>query len=148
MKYLTALLVMLAFVWVGDAQADDHKKMWATKNKPILIEGSTSPRMSVVFSHNTHRNIGFYCKTCHHESSSDLPYSSCRDTCHTITGARERDPMSMFMAFHAKDTNRSCYGCHSMLAEKSPSDYPSFKGCRPCHTSENQAAETAAKSVK
>ena len=47
--------------------------------------------------------------------------------------------MSLFMAYHSPDTDRSCYGCHRKLAGK----YPNFKGCRPCHMSP-QAREAAA----
>ena len=145
MRYLTTLLVVLAFVCVGAAQAGEPTKS-TIKNNPIVIEGGTSPRMTVVFSHKTHRDKGFSCKTCHHESSADIPYSSCREECHSTPGARERDSMSMFMAFHAKGTDRSCYGCHTMLAEKAPGAYPSFKGCRPCHSS--KAREEVAASLK
>ena len=143
MRYLATLLVILAFVWVGEAQADKPKGMGAIKNNPILIEGGSSARMSVVFSHRAHMDKGFSCKTCHHESSSNTPYSSCREACHSTPGASERDPMSMYMAFHAKGTNRSCLGCHSMLAARDPAAYPSFKGCRPCHSAEGRAAAEA-----
>jgi len=144
MKYLTALLVMLTFVLAGNAQGGDPGP-GAIKNNPIVIEGGASKRMSVIFSHKSHKSKGFNCLQCHHESSSNSPYSSCRD-CHSEPGAQERDPMSMFMAFHAKDTDRSCYGCHTMLAEKHPNAYPSFKGCRPCHsTSAREAALDALK---
>ena len=141
MRYLATFLVILAFVWVGEARADKPKE--SIKNSPILIEGGSSQRMSVVFSHKSHANKGFSCKTCHHESSEKSPFSSCREACHSTPGASERDPMSMYMAFHAKGTNRSCYGCHSMLAEQNPGAYPSFKGCRPCHSAESRAAAEA-----
>lgn len=139
MRYLATLLVVLTFIWVVDAQARDSKGIGSIKNSPILIEGGESERMSVIFSHSSHRDKGFNCKTCHHESSSNTPYSSCRE-CHSTTGAGERDEMSMFMAFHAKGTDRSCYGCHNKLAEQHPARYASFQGCKPCHSTTARAA--------
>ena len=142
MKYLATLLFVLSLLWVVGAQAGESQGLGAIKNNPIVIEGGTSKRMTVTFVHKSHRNIGVSCKHCHHETSSDVPYSSCREACHSTPGARERDPMSMFMAFHARDTDRSCLGCHSQLAAKDPAKYPQFNGCRPCHmTPEARAAE-------
>ena len=135
MRYLTLFLVALLFAGAAVAQSAEPRK-GSPKNYPILIEGGESSRMSVVFSHKTHKGKGFTCKQCHHESSSSTPYSSCTEDCHATPGARERDPMSMFMAFHSKESDRSCYGCHNMLAEKHPGAYPSFKGCRPCHSTQ------------
>lgn len=145
MKYLTALLLTLAFLWAGDAQAREVSKgiMKIIKN-PMEIKGGESSRMNVMFRHQSHQGKGIACKHCHHESSSDTAYSSCTQECHATPGARERDTMSMFMAFHARETDRSCYGCHTQLAEKDPKKYSSFKGCRPCHMSP-QARETAAR---
>ena len=145
MKYVIPLLAALLLCWAAAAQAapaDQPNGMGAMKNQPIEIEGGTSPRMTVIFAHKSHKDIS--CKNCHHETSGDTPYSSCREACHATPGARERDPMSMFMAFHAKGTSRSCYGCHNELAATDPAKYSSFKGCRPCHMSP-QAREAAAK---
>ena len=143
MKYLTTLLFVMALMWVGDAHARNPKGIFKIIRNPIEIEGGESSRMNVMFRHQSHQGKGIACKHCHHETSSETLYSSCRDECHATPGARERDPMSMFMAFHARETDRSCYGCHSQLAEKEPDKYPNFKGCRPCHMSP-QAREAAA----
>lgn len=148
MKYLTIFLFACAVLWVGDVQADDAVKVGQIKNNPIVIEGGESPRMSVVFSHKTHKGKGFSCQTCHHETSADIPYSSCREECHSTPGARERDSMSMFMAFHARGTDRSCYGCHSRLAAEYPGSYPAFKGCQPCHSAKSREAVDAALKAK
>lgn len=145
MRYLAAVLCALTLLWVGGVQAK-AKGMGEIKNNPIIIVGGDSARMTVVFSHQAHRNKDFNCIHCHHESSSNTPYSACRD-CHATPGASERDPMSMYMAFHAPDTDRSCYGCHTRLAKKEPGLYKAFKGCRPCH-SDFEAAKAAAASVE
>lgn len=148
MKYLATVLFAMTLLWVGGAIANENGGMGAIKNKPIVIEGGESARMTVVFTHKSHRNIGVSCIHCHHDSSSNTPYSSCRE-CHSTPGARERDPLSMFMAFHSRETNRSCYGCHVQLAEQDPQKYPRFKGCQPCHMSpQARAAAAAAKEAK
>lgn len=97
-------------------------------DKPMLLDAGTSQRMYVVFNHSSHKKIA--CRTCHHEGLPGNRYASCtNEECHSLKGASERDPMSVYMAYHAQDTDRSCYGCHKPLAGK----YPGFKGCSPCH---------------
>ena len=131
MKYVTLLLLALSLVCAGAAQARDIKEMSQVIKKPIEIPGGTSPRMSVMFPHTAHKGIN--CMHCHHEVGSDSRYVACTE-CHATPGARERDPMSMFMAFHSKNGDRSCYGCHSQKAQENPAKYGAkFKGCRPCH---------------
>ena len=84
-----------------------------------------------MFPHTAHKGIN--CMHCHHEMSGDNRYVACTE-CHATPGARERDSMSMFMAFHSKNGDRSCYGCHSQKAQENPAKYGAkFKGCRPCH---------------
>ena len=131
MKYVPLLLLALSLVWVGAAQARDVKEMSQVIKKPIEIPGGTSARMSVMFPHTAHK--GIKCMHCHHEMGGDSRYVACTE-CHAAPGARERDPMSMFMAFHSKNGDRSCYGCHSQKAQENPAKYGAkFKGCRPCH---------------
>ena len=131
MKYVTLLLFALAVLCTGAAQARDIKEMAQIIKKPIEIPGGSSARMSVMFPHTAHKGIN--CMHCHHEVGGDSRYVACTE-CHSTPGARERDSMSMFMAFHAKDTDRSCYGCHTKKALENPAKYgEKFKGCRPCH---------------
>lgn len=144
MKYLTLLLLALGLMCTADAQARDMKEMSQIIKNPIKIEGGESERMSVIFPHSAHKGVS--CMHCHHEEGSDGRYVSCRE-CHSTPGARERDPMSMFMAFHAKPGNRSCYGCHLAKREEDPARYETrFRGCRPCHMS--AASREALKSGK
>ncbi len=63
------------------------------------------------------------------------------EDCHSIKGARERDPMSMVMAYHDPGSDRSCYGCHKKEAAR----HPEFRGCRPCHISPMARAAAAEK---
>lgn len=95
---------------------------------PILLDSGKSERMYVIFNHSTHKSVA--CRTCHHTGLPGNRYAPCtNEECHSIQGASSRDPMSVYMAYHAPNTDRSCYGCHKPLAGK----YPDFKGCRPCH---------------
>lgn len=147
MKQLATLLfALLAVFWVHDAQASELKRLGEIIKQPRTIEGGTSSRMNVTFTHQSHMGKGFGCANCHHEKSLGSAYVSCRDeSCHAAPGARERDTMSMFMAFHAGDTTRSCYGCHTRLAEDEPDKYGvKFQNCRPCHISPQAQAEMAA----
>lgn len=147
MKYLATLLFALAFLCAPDAQAGELKRIGTLIKSPMVIAGGTSERMSVTFTHDSHMGKGFGCATCHHEKSLGSAFVSCRDeSCHATPGARERDTMSMFMAFHSTDTDRSCYGCHTKLAYEEPDKYgDKFQNCRPCHISPQAKAAAAAK---
>lgn len=144
MKYLTMLLFVLVLLCAGYVWAEEPFDMTVI-SKPIIIKGGTSQLMNVTFNHKSHRKVGnnIPCQQCHHETSADIPYSSCTESCHTEPGARERDPMSMFMAFHSPDPERSCYGCHTNLAQQNPEKYPQFQNCRPCHVSPEARKELA-----
>ena len=144
MKYAVVLMLALTCWWAGDAQARTIKEMSQIIKNPIKIEGGNSDRMSVMFPHTAHKGIS--CIHCHHENPGDDRYVSCTE-CHATPGARERDPMSMFMAFHSKNSDRSCYGCHSQKKAQDPARYAKFKGCQPCHMSP-AAREAAAKAGK
>lgn len=122
MKILPVIIILLF------AQTAFAAKLH-TIQEPILLDYGASPRLAVVFNHSTHKSVK--CKTCHHIADEQgKRYVKCtREECHSLKGSRERDPMSVFMAYHAKGTDRSCYGCH--LEERTA--YPSFRGCQPCH---------------
>ena len=131
MKTLVITFFALTLLCAGGAQARSVKEMADVIKKPIEIEASGSKRMNVMFPHTAHKGIS--CFHCHHEEGGDGRYVACTE-CHATPGARERDPMSMFMAFHSKNGDRSCYGCHSQKAQENPVKYGAkFKGCRPCH---------------
>ncbi len=132
-EYLMALLVAFACVFAGNpGYGATEADPLARKKAPIVLEGGTSPLLSVVFEHTAHRGIA--CLICHHDSSTDREYSTCRsEDCHITPGARERDPESLFMAFHARGEG-SCYGCHAIRATADPLLYPQFRNCLPCHS--------------
>ena len=142
MRYFVVALFVLSLLCAVQAQAQETRGNLNTIKKPIELNDGTSKRMYVMFRHSSHKDVK--CRTCHHEGLPGNRYASCtNEDCHSIKGARERDPMSLFMAYHSPDTDRSCYGCHRKLAGK----YPNFKGCRPCHMSP-QALAAAASEAK
>lgn len=120
------ILAIIATLFIAqNAYADN---LFALR-KPILLDYGASPRLAVIFNHSTHKQVK--CRTCHHiKDEEGKRFVKCtREECHSLKGARERDPMSAFMAYHTRDTDKSCYGCHQAERAK----YPSFKGCQPCH---------------
>lgn len=121
--FMLALLVLLA----ASVQAANLK----TIRGPINMDYGASPRFAVVFNHDSHKD--FKCRLCHHmKTEQGERFVNCTiEPCHSKAGAREREPTSMFMAYHARGMDRSCYGCHKMEAKT----HPEFKGCRPCHMS-------------
>lgn len=128
MRHLCLAIIAIVLGFGVNAFADSAHPNLKNLDKPILLDSGTSKRMYVVFNHSTHKSVK--CRTCHHEGLPGNRYASCtNDECHSLKGASERDPMSVYMAYHAPDTDRSCYGCHKPLSGK----YPGFKGCQPCH---------------
>ncbi len=85
----------------GDAKAPD---------KPIELKSSEHKKMWVKFNHATHESVE--CDVCHHAAPSDAKdaYVSCgaSEECHSLKGTRERDPQSLFWAYHTKNSERSC----------------------------------------
>ncbi len=128
---------------LGAAAPGAHGRNLLDLDKPMELNAGKSPRMFVTFNHSSHRNVA--CRVCHHEGLPGKRYAACtNEECHSLAGPAERDPMSVYMAYHAPDTDRSCYGCHKKLAGK----YPNFPGCQPCHLTpqgRRLAAETAEK---
>ncbi len=128
MRHLYLAVFAAALIFCVDARADAPAPNLKNLNRPIELHAGSSKRMHVMFNHSSHKSIK--CRTCHHGGLPGSRYAPCtNEECHSLPGAKERDPMSVYMAYHAPDTDRSCYGCHKPLAGK----YPGFKGCQPCH---------------
>lgn len=129
MRYLFIALFVFALFGATEIQAHEAKGSLFKYTQPIELNDGTSKLMHVTFKHTDHK--GIKCRNCHHEGLDTNRYASCtNELCHSLKGARERDTMSLFMAYHSPD-ERSCYGCHSKLAAENPN----FRGCRPCHMS-------------
>ncbi|HIW01601.1 MAG TPA: cytochrome c3 family protein [Candidatus Desulfovibrio intestinipullorum] len=155
MKKLFLILAAVSFLVAGtmqtDAQAaadtatDPVKEIAQGMRKPIVLKSGVSPLLNVTFNHRTHMNVP--CRTCHHAEGSTGYYVSCNE-CHQIEDARSTEVESRFQAFHAKGTDRSCYGCHTRMAEARPQDFPHFTNCRPCHMSDEARAAARAAARK
>lgn len=144
MKYLVISLFALTLLVAGTALAADAGDAAKAPKKAMELKHGTSKRMHVMFNHTTHKDVA--CDQCHHDTPDPKkPFVSCTNAdCHATPGPRERDTMSMFVAYHAKDTDRSCYGCHKKLAAENPQ----FSGCRPCHMSAQAKKEASAAKKK
>lgn len=130
MRDLYGVLACLVLISVFSVSAVEGRPNLKILNEPILLDAGDSKRMFVTFNHSSHKSVA--CRNCHHEGLPGNRYASCTSPeCHAITAASSREPLSVYMAYHAPDMKRSCYGCHKALAGK----YAGFKGCGPCHKS-------------
>lgn len=129
---LSLLLALSLCVSAHASSSFDSKVKYPRKT--IMLNVEDTPALSVSFDHSAHDNIG--CDTCHHKPRCAIchfspkldssPYASCSTVgCHPREG-RSMNPDSRFMAFHKRDSQRSCFGCH--VAEGNAD------GCRPCHS--------------
>jgi len=127
-----SLLLSLCCHEVVQASSDFESKV-KYPQESVVFEIKDTPELSVVFDHKAHGEVG--CMVCHHKPRCAIchynpkdkqpPYASCSTAgCHQAEG-RSLDPQSRFMAFHDRDSGRSCFGCH--VAEGRAD------GCRPCH---------------
>lgn len=141
-RLITLLVFCLLITSGGIADAADSGNLLSIR-KPIDMNYGSSPRFAVIFNHSTHKTVK--CRTCHHIATENgKRFVKCTiEACHSIPGARQRDPLSMFMAYHARGTDRSCYGCHKAEA----ATHPQFVGCRPCHMSPLTRKELAEKAA-
>ena len=138
---LLALAFSITLLAFGTAEAGSSRMSVEPILTPVTINKGESPLLAVKFMHSSHSGIscdtchhGQKCAICHHPQKAPVEkYASCGSTpdCHVLPG-KSKDIKSRFMAFHKKDTTRSCYGCHSKLEGQ----YADFQGCRPCHMPE------------
>lgn len=127
--FLVAALVILFSNFPVAASGKPNLK---NLDKPIELNAGDNKSMYVIFNHATHKSVA--CRICHHEGLPGNRYAPCTSPeCHAITAPSSREPLSLFMAYHAQDMTRSCLGCHKSLRK----EYPQFMGCKPCHQSVN-----------
>lgn len=121
---LAALMALFSSLAFARGDAPNLKNL----DKPIELDAGDEKNMYVIFNHSTHKSVA--CRVCHHEGLPGNRYASCASPeCHAITAPSSREPLSVFMAYHAPDMKRSCLGCHKSLRK----EYPQFMGCKPCH---------------
>lgn len=128
MRYFCLAFCALTLIFATAATAAEKRANLMARFHPIELDAGDSKRMYVIFNHSTHKDIA--CRNCHHTGLPGNRYAACTSPeCHAITAPSSREPLSVYMAYHAPNMKRSCYGCHKPLQGK----YPDFKGCRPCH---------------
>lgn len=141
MKKKLLTLAVACLLCLPAFAADDQKEPEGISNiqeigkvirNPLTLEASRNPKMNVVFNHATHKRVR--CQTCHHEQPSDISakYVGCgaSEECHVLPMGDDGGVPSLFKAFHSKDSDHSCYGCHMQKRAQ----YTGFqKGCAPCH---------------
>ncbi len=122
-RALIAISVLLLTGVIPLSAAAEETK---APEKTIELKSSTHKKMWVKFDHASHEGVD--CVVCHHAQPSDAksPSVSCgaSEECHALKGTKERDPQSLFWAYHTRNSERSCYGCHTTMIGP---------GCRPCH---------------
>jgi len=110
-------------------------RMW------IQAEGATSNL--VAFDHALHEPVTGSCSACHHQT-----LKPCRD-CHTLDGGKpEGGGVTLEQAFHAKDSGRSCVGCHDNVARSEEcagchamlTRPPGRASCKACHNGPSPAS--------
>ena len=131
-KTMLCLLLGLSLgIAAQTAQSADFKDLSRTLKTPITLDAGDKPDLHVTFNHASHK--GIKCGFCHHERPANgKAYASCggSEECHAVKTKDKDDVQSLFWAYHNKDSQRSCYGCHTKLAAK----HAALRGCRPCHS--------------
>ncbi len=95
----------------------EERALWEKVNDPpppkrgqpeaTLVSVDTGGRMGMVpFDHFAHQRNSDTCRVCHHQE-----IVAC-NTCHTITGQKEGDFVTLERAMHAVTQEASCIGCH------------------------------------
>ncbi len=97
------------------------------RNQPDLtfvksFDDITSQMMNgVLFDHQKHEANADNCSTCHHET-----LNAC-ESCHTLSGVKEGNGITLAQAMHNVESDRSCIGCHTQKTAE-------IKECAGCHS--------------
>lgn len=85
----------------------------------------------ISFSHMTHAEVA--CTTCHHTWDGKSNVQSCSDEgCHDNYDGKSGS-VSYFNAFHKRDSESSCVGCHAKNAGKIAAKSKKPVTLMPCH---------------
>ncbi|MBU2646198.1 hypothetical protein KKI24_15945 [bacterium] len=115
------------------------------RNQPDItfiksLDDMTRPLLdAVVFNHKQHEERGLTCSTCHHET-----LNAC-ESCHTLSGSKEGQGVTLAQAMHKAGSDRSCIGCHNKEQQATacvgchslmPDTVHGVKGqsCQTCHS--------------
>ncbi len=143
MRFLLMSMLFLSFIMTANPAGAAHFMDKVKFPKDTITLGSPdSPSLNVNFNHTSHKDVA--CDFCHHKPRCGIchysqaldksPSSSCStaEGCHMEVG-KSQEPASRFMAFHKKNSTRSCMGCH----RSHQVEFPQFSGCKPCHPNPN-----------
>lgn len=109
--------------------------VWAATTAPGDLkigppEGWKATKTLVDFSHATHDSAKIDCVTCHHAWDGKSDIQSCATTgCHDQTGKKGNN--TFYAAFHNKNADSSCLGCHKKTNKKDKTALP--VSCKTCH---------------
>lgn len=93
---------------------------------PKGMEAAKSP---VDFPHGRHTGAVADCTACHHTWDGKAEIKACGSAgCHDQPGKKGEN--AYYTAFHAKNTNRSCLGCHKTAKKDGK---PAPVSCKQCH---------------
>jgi len=93
-------------------------------------EGMEAKKSFVDFSHSIHGAAKIDCVTCHHTWDQKSEISSCSVAgCHDQPG--KKGDNSFYMAFHEKQSDISCLGCHKTEKKNGNKNVP--VSCKSCH---------------
>lgn len=108
-----------------------------TFRKPAALK--TTHFGAIKFNHGQHFNVA--CVTCHHTWDGKSQVQGCSaEGCHdNFTG--QDGAMSYFNAFHARDAEQSCVGCHKRKLAEGSKKIKTM----PCHNNSCHVLQTASK---
>lgn len=94
----------------------------------------------VVFPHQKHLSLGD-CTLCHHkwEDRSKAPQKCTASGCHDLIGVQGPEMTevnSSYYAYHTRESDKSCIGCHMSRKEAGETTGPT--NCIKCHPQEKQ----------
>ncbi|WP_272700717.1 cytochrome c3 family protein [Desulfovibrio sp. Fe33] len=108
---------------------------WAAPSAPGDIKlgpptGMEATKSLVDFPHGRHVKADMECATCHHTWDGKSEIKGCSASgCHDQPGKKEAT--AFYSAFHAKNTDKSCLGCHKIVKKRDGKPVPI--SCKQCH---------------
>jgi hypothetical protein len=109
--------------------------MMITTGVKELDSGEKIQMNLVPFNHKAHEGYNNSCRVCHHQE-----IKKCSE-CHTLGGTGAAKGLSLELAMHKKDTDRSCVGCHA-------NQYTKNSNCAGCHQFTPTTARMSNRSCK
>lgn len=140
-KAIIITLSVLLVSAIGYAGDKDEEEVSASEEREAVAvartitmappEGVEAKQPPVTFSHLEHA-MDHGCGACHHQwepEKQDVPHAC--STCHTNFEQMQGE-MSFFKAFHDRQAEASCLGCHGATIKEEGSPAGPIK-CNECH---------------